>query len=389
MTAVVYLALFLQMGVAGALGSEGTCGAAGCADDASVMLQHKIEQDSALTGDHQQIEARVEELEQEQRKLINSAFMQQFQSAQSSENNNCFKDFAAYENSMTFTIAIKLKGKKAVGDGKLEAVVGGKVQGCAAKGKLVPFGPFKGLFLYLIMVYGKGSNDKGPPSTGQPIIFKYTDASGAYMMFTDAKSSFVPDGIKGNALKPVEIETLPFAKFENTMTETAAVKINGELSTDGVLLSFLGDEVDGVQSLPTPVPPVPVFGDYAGKKLFLITIYGYGPSDAHEDSSGKPLTFKYLKPTGEMVDVAPDVAQKFASNSNLGKVEAPIIMTETPAAPPPCEPRPDVPQKVLDKFTLTNNWGKGWTCAILKQVNACRFVKDGKVCDTTCEFGCP
>jgi len=379
MMAKLYFALLVQATVMCTFAEEvPTCSSElGCADDSSVLLQHKISEENTISGGQQEIAARIEELAKEQQKLAMD-FM-----SNEAPGTNCQKDIPAYQNSATYTMIVKLKGKKGVGDGKLEAFVGNKVQGCVSKGKLVPFGPNAGKFVYFMMVYGHGPQDKEEESSGKPIIFKYTDQSGEYIMLPDEPIEFKSDANDGNVISPMEIEPLNPAKFELSMTETTVVEVGGQLQSDGLLLGYINGEVMGVGKK-LPIPPIPPFGKFAGKVAFPLMTYGYGPNDGKKPSSGESITFKFAA-GDKLIDVFPPEEHTFQSDANFGSAKTPEEFSDKPATPP-APPCADVSQEKMDAFTTSKKWGPGYNCAMFKKFNYCSLLKEGKVCDGTCGF---
>jgi hypothetical protein len=113
------------------------------------------------------------------------------------------------------------------------------------------------------------------------------------------------------------IETFTFkvtpSDFLNSVALTVAVKdLDGSILSDGDLLVFVGDNLQGVQG--TPIDIQPNFpGDYAGEKLYDIMVYGKGPitdplaQTTTMGDDGKPMTFSFLSHNGVLLTLKPEL----------------------------------------------------------------------------------
>merc|ERR1719174_966173 len=139
----------------------------------------------------------------------------------------------------------------------------------------------------------------------------------------------------------------------------------------GTLAAFAPDgEVRGVvDSLPPP------FGPYAGKPLYLITMYA--------DAGGEELSFKFKSADGTVYPLVDKVT--FQINGKPGDIFAPIIFTVS--APPPAPVCADKSPGEVAAWAESLGYGPGRTCAEGKQFGLCATnpgMKD--YCAATCEF---
>ena len=104
-----------------------------------------------------------------------------------------------------------------------------------------------------------------------------------------------------------------FAKFANTMTLTAQVKINGVAQASGTLKAYVGTELRGWED----VPQNPPFGTYVGQPMYAIMLYA--------DRSDETLRFEYDTGSGTVIELKETL--DFVMNGNEGKVTEPKFLT--------------------------------------------------------------
>jgi hypothetical protein len=407
MTAQIYLALFCQFAVTCSFASDvpiadaPTCsshGDAGCVsdkigvhDDAQVLLQS---QKQIEILEHSKQQADPEE---------------RFQFAVRP---------ADFENSMTMGAVVKVDDEIR-GDGDLVAFVGDKVQGVQnIKDVLTcPFGFYKGKKIYHLMIYGHGTDEH------KELTFKWLGRDGTLIELdapTPGSKTFVTDATLGQGVclgpqhavvltpvaghgdlallqKPGPEQKLGFhvnpARFEESMTVTAQVKIDGKLRDDGDLAAYVGDKLQGVTGILAGLPPwagkVPPGKSWNEALVYGLMIYGHGDTGGTTPDKGKELTFNWLSHDGKLIkleSVTAPMAKTFTKDDTLGNAMEPVVLTPVAgAAPAPEEVCADAPQDEFDAymeetFNVKNVWG--FTCANFKSWGQCGHVAGE--CDKTC-----
>lgn len=118
--------------------------------------------------------------------------------------------------------------------------------------------------------------------------------------------------------------------FQNSMTMTTVVKIDGKARNDGDLVAYVGDDNDrkiqGIQEkaqLPPWAGEVPPGKSWNKDYVYHLMIYGHG-SDA-----GKHLTFAYLTGDGQEISLeTPENAKTFVSDGHAGDAQiSPVVLT--------------------------------------------------------------
>jgi len=208
--------------------------------------------------------------------------------------------------------------------GTFAAFAGTEVRGVQDTPSLVPFGPYKGVSLYLTMVYAD--------SDGETISFKIGSTSLAQTV------TYAKDANFGNVMSPLMLSDATLAssatqlaqvvslsppkpsatalsaygftptQYAATMTVTGFVTIGGAVQSSGTFAAFAGTEVRGVQDTPSVVP----FGPYKGVSMYLTMVYA--------DNDGDAISFKFG-------DTALTQTMVFVKDSSHGNVMNPIMFT--------------------------------------------------------------
>ena len=109
------------------------------------------------------------------------------------------------------------------------------------------------------------------------------------------------------------------------MTVTALVMVDGVDQSSGTLLAMVGTEVRGLQD----TPDAPVFGPYAGRPLFQLTV--------HADGGGESVGFQ-IATGGSVVSLVETLS--FVVDGNVGSAVAPLVLTGAASALSPPQPSP-------------------------------------------------
>jgi hypothetical protein len=120
--------------------------------------------------------------------------------------------------------------------------------------------------------------------------------------------------------------------YENSMTTVAIVEIDGVLQSQGDVLVFVDEKLQGIQGS-SNIPPMPqkIRGvpGHTNTPCWDLMIYGHGnapggpPSDA-----GKKVTVEFLTPHGKLVPLkTPTETEVFSANAHLANHLEPLLLT--------------------------------------------------------------
>lgn len=118
--------------------------------------------------------------------------------------------------------------------------------------------------------------------------------------------------------------------FQNSMTMTTVVRIDGKARHDGDLVAYVGDgndrKIQGIQEhgqFPPWAGKVPPGKSWNEDPVYHLMIYGHG------SDSGKDLTFAYLTGDGQEIGLeTPPNAKTFVSDGHAGDAQiSPVVLT--------------------------------------------------------------
>lgn len=284
------------------------------------------------------------------------------EATQTAEKARLGENHAAFKNSMTMTASVTIDGALQT-SGQLAAIfTDGELRGVTTSPAKIPFArPQKGRELFPLTIHGNG---------GGSVRFKFKSAADGKVIDLAETLPFVSDATRGNAEEPLSLTgsapaasapwSLNYAEWENSMTITSVVFINGVHQNSGSLGAFGPDGTCRGIAEPLFVP----FGPYAGEFLFPLMTYANEP--------GETLSFKFATPDGVITDLAETMT--FVTDGNKGDAMDPIHFTGPASPGPPC------------KDVYAGEWGTAFDCEIGKAWMLCAAEPDfmEAICKKTC-----
>ncbi|MFC1731114.1 Ig-like domain-containing protein, partial [candidate division KSB1 bacterium] len=221
---------------------------------------------------------------------------------------------ADYSNTMTMTAQLSIDGEISTDTEDMVGVfVGDECRGVANASLF----PINDTYIFSLTIYSN--------TTGEILTFKAWDNSIEQIIELNETYEFLPDANVGDGLDPFSLTGVTSgtgdvpptwsvnpADYSNTMTMTAQLSIDGEISTDteDMVGVFVGDECCGVANASL----FPINNTY----IFSLTIYS--------NTTGEILTFKAWDNSSKQI-IELNETYEFLPDANVGDGLDPFVLS--------------------------------------------------------------